>query len=85
MRSKAKEEAVPKLYMNTYEGKWGVVYQGMPCCKNFDDKDRAMKVYHMVREELHWDNTNDIPVWNGDKSQFESWKVVNGVLSRSID
>jgi len=39
----------------------------------------------MVREELHWDNTNDIPVWNGDKSQFEAWKVVNEVLQQPND
>jgi hypothetical protein len=66
-----KEIETPKLYLSTSEGKWRCIYQGMPCCKDFDTVDNPFKVYHMTREQLHWDHTNDIPLWNGDLGKFQ--------------
>lgn len=70
----------PKLYMSTSENKWRVIYEGLPCCKDFTDKQDAYRCYCLTRTQLHWDMTHDIPLWNGDKGIFETIHDTNGKI-----
>ena len=71
----------PSLYLSTSNGKWRTIYQGLPLCKDFDTIDNPFKMYHSTRQQLGWDNTNDIPIWNGDIGKFQTMdnftKVIN--------
>lgn len=73
MRKREAEET-PKLYLSNAEGKWSVIYEGLPACRQYDYVGPALAVYDSCRERLGWKKTNGIPVWNGDKGQFEILK-----------
>lgn len=63
-------QTCPKMYLSTYDGKWCVVLQGMPLCKNLDNEADALKVWDLAIKQGGYKPVDKIPVWDGNMGMF---------------
>jgi hypothetical protein len=63
--------AVPNLYLSTSDGKWRVIYQGMPLCAD-TTVGQSLIVYERTLQQLRQPIPKFPPVWDGDTGNFRA-------------
>jgi hypothetical protein len=60
------QELTPRTYLSTSDGRWRVIDQGMPLCRDVPDRADAVRAAKQSRIK----DAELLPVWNGDKGEW---------------